>query len=153
MTIPAMTTPIDAATSPVTCSKAARMLRLAVWPRSPRTAQLLMAGPTSAKARFRPTSRPAVLSTNSSYPRCSNSYPICSLRKSGLGLSPPRITMLEVGQEHPVAQALVADRQHRQAVPVEQQEQHLDAPSHRLDPVGRQPDPRRDVSRAVAVES
>src|SRR5258708_19937177 len=78
-----------------------------------------------ASAFFSVAPRSVTRSMNSSYPLPN-------------GLLPPIFAALQVGQEHSVAEAFVADLKQRQAVPVEEEEQRLHPGAHRLDPVGRQ---------------
>src|ERR1700736_4901503 len=55
------------------------------------------------------------------------------------GSTPPIFATLQVGQEHAVAKPFVADLEHRQPVPVEEEEERLHPCPHGLDPVRRQP--------------
>src|ERR1700682_6343492 len=68
-------------------------------------------------------------------------------------LSPPVLATFKVGQEHSMAQALVADLEDRQPIPVEEQEQGLDPRSHRLHAVGRQADRPCYLGRPSPVQA
>src|SRR5205807_4767922 len=82
-------------------------------------------------------------SMNSSYPRAS---PLN-------GSAPPIFAPLQVRQQHPVAEPLMADLEQGQAVPVEEEEQGLDAGPHGLDPVWGQGDLLRHLGGAAVIQA
>jgi hypothetical protein len=79
---------------------------------------------------------------NSSYPPA----------KALNGLTPPIFSSLQIGKKHPVAEPFVADLEHRQPVPVQEQQQGLDPGSECLDAIRRQPDVARHLRRPAGVE-
>src|SRR5260370_9931129 len=111
---------------------------VSTWPASERSARECETTPpanstarmtqVSASALFRVAPWSVIRSMNSSYPPA----------KTLNGLTPPIFSALQICKKHPVAEALVADLEHRQPVPVQEQEQGLDPGSERLDAVRRQ---------------
>src|SRR5229473_2188715 len=177
MVAPARTTPAEAPMSPVTCSSAARMFRFLLCPRRPTTTYTLMAMAARAEAitttpctgsgwaRRRTASMAMAMTITINVTECASalfrvapwsvirsmnsSYPPA---KALNGLTPPIFSSLQIGKKHPVAEPFVADLEHRQPVPVQEQQQSLDPGSERFDAVRRQPDVARYLSRAAGVE-
>src|SRR5260370_36371875 len=96
----------------------------------------------SASALFSVAPWSVIRSMNSSYPPA----------KALNGITPPIFSALQKGEKHPVAEPFVADLEHRQPVPVQEQQQGLDTGSERLDAVRRQPDAARHLGRAAGGE-
>src|SRR5712692_4226937 len=117
-----------AKTSVSTCPASARSAReCETTPPANSTARMTQ---VSASALFKVAPWSVIRSMNSSYP------PARALN----GLTPPIFSSLQIGKKHPVAQPFVADLEHRQPVPVQEQQQGLDPGSKCLDAVRRQPD-------------
>src|SRR5229473_499195 len=129
-----------AKTSVSTCPASARSAReCETTPPANSTARMTQ---VSASALFKVAPWSVIRSMNSSYP------PARALN----GLTPPIFSSLQIGKKHPVAEPFVADLEHRQPVPVQEQQQSLDPGSERFDAVRRQPDVARYLSRAAGVE-
>src|SRR5260370_3953136 len=128
-----------AKTSVSTCPASARSAReCETTPPANSTARMTQ---VSASALFKVAPWSVIRSMNSSYP------PARALN----GLTPPIFCSLQIGKKHPLAEPLVADLEHRQPVPVQEQKQGLDPGSERLDAVRRQPDGAPHRSRAAGV--
>src|SRR5258708_24456461 len=122
---------------------------VSTWPASERSARECETTPpanstarmtqVSASALFRVAPWSVIRSMNSSYPPA----------KALNGLTPPIFSSLQKGEKHPVAEPFVADLEHRQPVPVQEQQQGLDPGSERLDAVPGQPDAARHLRRAA----
>src|SRR5260370_10050068 len=129
-----------AKTSVSTCpASESRARECEATPRANATARMTQ---VSASALFRVAPWSATRSMNSSYPPA----------KALNGLTPPIFCSLQIGKKHPVAEPFVADLEHRQPVPVQEQKQGLDPGSERLDAVRRQPHVARHLRRAAGVE-
>src|SRR5258708_4245208 len=125
---------------------------VSTWPASERSARECETTPpanstarmtqVSASALFRVAPWSVIRSMNSSYPPA----------KTLNGLTPPIFSALQICKKHPVAEPFVADLEHRQPVPVQEQQQGLDPGSERFDAVRRQPDVARYLGRAAGVE-
>src|SRR6266446_10340096 len=96
----------------------------------------------SASALFRVAPWSVIRSMNSSYPPA----------KPLNGLAPPIFATFQVRQEHPVAEPFVADLEHRQPVPVQEEQHGLDPRAKGLDPVRWQPHVTRHVGGPPSVE-
>src|SRR5260370_2176763 len=129
-----------AKTSVSTCPASARSAReCETTPPGNSTARMTQ---VSASALFKLAPWSVIRSMNSSYP------PARALN----GLTPPIFCSLQIGKKHPVAEPFVADLEHRQPVPVQEQKQGLDPRSERLDAVRRPPDVARHLSRPPGAE-
>src|SRR5260370_3845947 len=125
---------------------------VSTWPASERSARECETTPpansmarmtqVSASALFRVAPWSVIRSMNSSYPPA----------KALNGLTPPIFSSLQIGKKHPVAEPFVADLEHRQPVPVQEEQHCLDPGSERLDAVRRQPDVARHFIRPAGVE-
>src|SRR6266851_9355117 len=129
-----------AKTSVSTCPASARSAReCETTPPANSTARMTQ---VSASALFKVAPWSVIRSMNSSYP------PARALN----GLTPPIFSSLQIGKKHPVAEPFVADLEHRQPVPVQDEQQGLDPGSEGLDAVRRQSDVARHLRRPADVE-
>src|SRR5712692_9623689 len=125
---------------------------VSTWPASERSARECETTPpanstarmtqVSASALFRVAPWSVIRSMNSSYPPA----------KALNGLTPPIFSSLQIGKKHPVAEPFVADLEHRQPVPVQEEQQGLDPGSEGLDAVRRQRHAAPYFSRPAGVE-
>src|SRR5258706_4108681 len=122
------------------CPASARRAR--EWETTPPANSTARMTQVSASALFRIAHWSVIRSMTSSYPQA----------KALNGLTPPIFSSLQIGKKHPVAEPFMADLEHRQPVPVEEQQQGLDPGSERLDAVRRQPDVARHLRRPAGVE-